>query len=69
MTSKHTSSEFTRTTRVLRLAQDLFLTMPGAPIVPICDGLRMWGEVEGSDHWNFCAMIANAIVDASEGRS
>jgi len=47
-------------------ARDLYLAMPGAPVVPRVNGCPMWGDVEGNEHWNFCEAIARAIVAQSK---
>ena len=47
----------------LRMTKELYRVMPGAPTLPTSrDGLYMWGEVEGNDHWQFCERIASLIV-------
>lgn len=48
------------TARIIRL----YRAMPGAPMPPMVGGNFMWGDVEGTEHWNFCAEII-AAIDAS----
>lgn len=43
----------------------LYRLMPGAPPIPTQDGRAMWGDVEGNDHWNFCAEIVDLIISAA----
>ena len=55
---------------VERLTRELYDAMPGAPQVPKEHdpraphnyGARLWGEVEGNYHWQFCNRIAAAII-------
>jgi hypothetical protein len=56
-----------RLTEVQRLASQFYRAMPGASPVPSIiggelDGHPAWGEVEDTDHWQFCYAIAVAIV-------
>jgi hypothetical protein len=44
--------------------QWLYQTMPGAPLPSTHDGWYQWGDVEGNDHWQFCAAIV-ALIDAA----
>lgn len=44
------------------MTQSLYEAMPGAPPVPTCRGDRLWGEVDSTDHWAFCATIARLIL-------
>jgi hypothetical protein len=45
-----------------RMAQDFYRVMPGAPLVPVGDQGQMWGEVEFTEHYLFCELIADRIV-------
>lgn len=44
----------------------LYRRMPGAPQPSTYETntsvVMNWGEVEGNQHWNFCAAISDAIV-------
>ena len=42
----------------------LYRSMPGAPHVPTEDGQAMWGEVDNTEHWQFCEQIARMISGA-----
>lgn len=55
-----------RNDEVHAMARSLYETMPGAPHVPTYQGERMWGEVDGTEHWEFCAAIARIIADRSK---
>lgn len=49
--------------RVREMARRLFGMMPGAPFVPFGpEGQYAWGEIEHTDHYNFCEQIAREIV-------
>lgn len=54
--------------RIHKMARSLYLSMPGAPFVgtdDLGDGnghVRMWGEVEGNEHYQFCEHIATMIA-------
>jgi hypothetical protein len=39
----------------------LYTTMPGAPTPSMEGGYYLWGEVEDTEHWQFCAAIIAAI--------
>lgn len=53
-----------RTEQIVRLYQ----TMPGAPPIPFDpDDGWLWGEVEGTEHWEFCAAIIDAVRDIQKG--
>ena len=47
---------------VLQMAQDFYRVMPGAPPVPLTADGWMWGEIEHTDHFQFCHLIAERIV-------
>jgi hypothetical protein len=42
--------------------QKLYEQMPGAPTPPYDDGMRLWGEVQDTEHWHFCAAIYDMIA-------
>ena len=48
----------------LEMTQRLYMKMPGAKRPPIEDGWFMWGKVEHTDAWEFCAGIAEEILTA-----
>lgn len=40
----------------------LYQRMPGAPMPPYePDRGYLWGEVDGNEHWEFCAAIVDQI--------
>lgn len=47
----------------LRLAQiaTLYQAMPGAQMPPQDDRGYLWGEVDGTEHWAFCAAIVEMV--------
>lgn len=47
---------------IYRMTIDLYRSMPGAPRPPSQDGMYMWGDIEGNEHWEFCEAIARQIV-------
>lgn len=50
----------------VRRTQSLYMSMPGAVKPPISkyDGQYEWGEVEGTEHWEFCESIIHTIDNA-----
>ena len=50
-----------RETRRLNIIR-LYRQMPGAPRPPREDGDEMWGDVEGNQHWEFCAAIVDMMT-------
>jgi hypothetical protein len=52
--------------RVHEVARRLYQAMPGAERVPHDDltGEKMWGEVEDTQHYQFCEQIAREIRKA-----
>lgn len=47
--------------RIQIMAQYLYDRMPDAPRVPTEGGFKMWGDVEGTPHYEFCEAIANLL--------
>lgn len=54
--------------RVETITHNLYESMPGAPDVPKIDGDKMWGDVEHTQHYEFCNTIAHLIVSNSGKR-
>jgi hypothetical protein len=49
---------------LLRLTKRLYAKMPGAPQPPSDEqGFKMWGDVEGNDHWQFCEEIIQVMSE------
>lgn len=50
-----------RTNSIIRLYEQ----MPGAPGIPVNDetGEALWRNVEGNEHWNFCAAIVDLVAE------
>jgi len=46
------------------MAKRLYCNMPGAQMPPIFDGEYAWGEVDATEHWDFCEAIATEILAA-----
>lgn len=44
-----------------QLITRLYRSMPGAPQPPHDERGPLWGEVEGNEHWSFCAEIVGMI--------
>lgn len=53
-----TPIEKTRRANIIQL----YRNMPGAPRPPREDGIEMWGDVEGNEHWDFCAAIIDQMT-------
>lgn len=52
------------------MVRRLYAQMPGAPMPPSDrDGFKMWGDVDGTEHWAFCEQIALEIVRAAQAYS
>ena len=51
-----------RTQRII----SLYEKMPGAPKIPYGEGELLWGEVEGNEHWEFCAAIVDMMDVAND---
>jgi hypothetical protein len=49
---------------LLRLTKRLYAKMPGAPQPPSDEvGVKLWGEVQGNDHWQFCEEIIQVMSE------
>jgi hypothetical protein len=48
----------TRRSNIIRL----YRAMPGAPRPPRQDGVEMWGDVDGNEHWEFCAAVVDMMA-------
>jgi len=43
--------------------QRLYRQMPGARMPVTEDGVFMWGEVDGTPEWDFCAEIVLSVTE------
>lgn len=60
-----TQAELIRHGAADNIARRLYPQMPGAP-KPTCEqGVLVWGEIECTEHWQFCQQIAKEIINAS----
>lgn len=57
-----------RTDNIIASARQLYSAMPGSASVPYDPSTQetLWGEVENTDHWQFCLTIAMQIALAIE---
>jgi hypothetical protein len=47
----------------------LYRVMPGSPVPPKDeDGFYLWGEMDGNEYWEFCAVIVDLIAQAQGGQ-
>ena len=51
------------------LAQRLYASMPGAEQPPSDERGKLWGEVEHTEHYQFCEQIAVEIIRAAQAYS
>lgn len=47
----------------------LYQAMPGAPAAPRDGDLILLGEIDGTDHWQFCAAIVRMAIGAAQAYS
>jgi len=48
--------------RIDTITRNLYETMPGAEPPPMDERGKLWGEVESTQHYEFCNSIASLIV-------
>lgn len=56
-----------RRCRLWHMTATLYDRMPGSPPVPGRDGRPLYSQVSGTEHWVFCAALAELILSAGEG--
>lgn len=58
----------TRADDIITSARQLYRAMPGSASVPYDPSTQetLWGEVENTEHWQFCLAIATQIALAIE---
>ncbi len=51
------------------LARRLYEEMPGAEQPTKDERGKLWGDVEGTEHWRFCEQLALEIIRAAQAYS